>query len=209
MLLYDFSLAPNPRRVRMYLAEKGLTLDAVQVNLRQGEQFAAPFKAINPALIVPALALDDGTLLTETMAICRYLEALHPAPPLFGATPLQQGLIEMWNRRVELSGFQAVAEALRNSLERFRNRALPGPRDYAQIPALVERGHARTRGFFADLNAHLGDSEYLAGDQFSVADITAFVTVEFAAWIEEKPGAEHTSLQRWHRAIAARPSASV
>lgn len=209
MLLYDFSLAPNPRRVRMYLAEKGLHVDSVQVNLRQGEHFADAFKSRNPALIVPALALDDGTLITETIAICRYFEAMHPTPALFGSTPLEQAKVEMWSRRAELEGFLAVAEALRNSLERFKDRALPGPRNYAQIPALAERGRARTRAFFEDLNGHLADSAFLAGPDFSVADITAFVTVEFAGWVEEKPAPDQQHLLRWHAAIAARPSASA
>jgi glutathione S-transferase len=210
VLRYDFSLAPNPRRVRMYLAERGLSVDSVQVNLRQGEHFADAFKVRNPALIVPALALDDGTLITETMANCRYFEALHPAlPALFGTTPAAQAQVEMWNRRAELEGFLAVAEVLRNSLERFKDRALPGPRNYAQIPALVERGRVRIRAFFADLDTHLAGSEFLAGPGFSVADITAFVTVEFAGWVEGKPAADQIHLQRWHQVIAARPSAGA
>lgn len=209
MKLYDFELAPNPRRVRMYLAEKGISLPTVQVNLRQGEQFLDDFKRDNPALLVPALVLDDGTLITETMAICRYFEAQQPSPALFGSTPREQALIEMWSRRAELEGFLAVAEALRNSLERFKDRALPGPHNYAQIPALIERGKARARAFFDDLDAQLAHGAYVAGDAFSVADITAFVTVEFAGWVELKPEPRHTQLLRWHAAIAARPSAKA
>jgi len=209
MKLYDFELAPNPRRVRMFLAEKGITLPTVQVNLRHGEQFHEEFKRENPAMIVPALLLDDGALLTETMAICRYFEALQPQPPLFGTNPREQAFVEMWSRRAELEGFLAVAEALRNSVERFADRALPGPRNYAQIPALVERGKSRARAFLDDLDAHLATSEYLVGRTFTVADITAFVTVEFASWVEVKPQPGHTALARWHAAIAARPSAKA
>lgn len=209
MLLYDFELAPNPRRVRMFLAEKGLEIPRVQVNLRQGEQFHAQFMRDNPAMIVPALSLDDGTLLTETMAICRYIEALHPTPPLFGVDAKTQALIEMWSRRAEFEGFMAVAEALRNSVERFKDRALPGPRNYAQIPALVERGKARTAGFFEDLEAGLAGKTWLAGEAFSVADITAFVVVEFAAWVEVQPTPAQINIARWRAAIAARPSASA
>ena len=209
MKLYDFELAPNPRRVRMYLAEKSIEVPTEQVNLRQGQQFHEGFKAENPTLIVPALVLDDGTLITETMAICRYFEAEHPSPSLFGTSPREQALVEMWSRRAELEGFLAVAEALRNSLERFKDRALPGPRNYAQIPALVERGKARVQAFFDDLDRRLADSPYVAGEGFSVADITAFVTVEFAGWVEEKPREEHRHLKRWHALIAARPSAKA
>jgi len=209
MKLFDFELAPNPRRVRMYLAEKGLQIPSVQINLRQGEQFHAEFKDENPSMIVPALALDDGTLITETMAICRYLEALHPTPPLFGSTPKEQAMVEMWSRRAELEGFMAVAEALRNSVERFKDRALPGPRNYAQIPALVERGKARAAGFLEDLEAGLAGKTWLAGEFFSVADITAFVVVEFAGWVEVQPAAHQQNIVRWRAAMAARPSAKA
>ncbi len=209
MKLYDFELAPNPRRVRMFMAEKGIQIPSVQVNLRQGEQFNAQFRADNPSMIVPALLLDDGLLLTETMAICRYLEALYPMPRLFGTTPREQAVVEMWSRRAELEGFMGAAEALRNSAERFANRALPGPRDYAQIPALVERGKARAEGFLDDLDTGLAGTAWLAGESFSVADITAYVVVEFAAWIEVRPQARHADLKRWHAGFAARPSASA
>jgi len=209
MKLFDFELAPNPRRVRMYLAEKDLQMPSVQINLRQGEQFHAAFKDENPSMIVPALALDDGTLITETMAICRYLEALHPSPPLFGSTPKEQAMVEMWSRRAELEGFMAVAEALRNSVERFKDRALPGPRNYAQIPALVERGKARAAGFLEDLEAGLAGKTWLAGEFFSVADITAFVVVEFAGWVEVQPAVHQQNIARWRAAVAARPSASA
>ena len=209
MKLYDFQLAPNPRRVRMYLAEKGLAVGTVQVNLRAGEQFHAAFREANPSMVLPALELDDGTLITETMAICRYFEALHADPPLFGRTPKEQAQVEMWSRRAELEGFYAVAESLRNSLERFADRAIPGPRNYAQIPALVERGKARAVAFLEDLDAALRGRQWLATDEFSVADITAFVVVEFAGWVEVAPTAAQADLRRWREAVAARPSAQA
>jgi len=209
MKLYDFVLAPNPRRVRLFMAEKGLEIPSVQINLRQGEQFEAQFKQDNPGMIVPALLLDDGTLLTETMAICRYLDALQPTPALFGSTPKEQALVEMWSRRAELEGLAGAAEALRNAAPRFVNRAIPGPRDYAQIPALVERGKARVQAFFDDLESGLSGQTWLAGEHFSVADITAFVVVEFAVNIEEQPAARHVHIARWRAAVAARPSAAA
>lgn len=209
MKLYDYAPAPNPRRVRMYLVEKGITLPSVQIDLRRGEQLSAEFKRDNPTMIVPALVLDDGSLLTETMAICRYFEALQPEPPLFGRDPREQAFVEMWSRRAELEGFLAVAEALRNGSAAFTDRALPGPRNYAQIPALVARGKARIAAFFDDLDTHLANREFVVGTSFTVADITAFVTVEFAGWVDVKPGAQHAALARWHAAIAARPSAQT
>jgi glutathione S-transferase len=115
----------------------------------------------------------------------------------------------MWSRRAELEGFMAVAEALRNSVERFKDRALPGPRNYAQIPALVERGKARAAGFLEDLEAGLAGKTWLAGEFFSVADITAFVVVEFAGWVEVQPAAHQQNIVRWRAAMAARPRAKA
>lgn len=206
MKYYDFALAPNPRRVNLFLREKGIELDTVQVNLRAGEHQTEAFRQVNPQVMVPCLVLDNGTILAETMAICRYLEALHPTPSLFGATPLEIGLIEQWNRRAEIEGFLAVADALRNGEPRFANRAVPGPRDYAQIPALAERGKARALGFFEDLDRHLAGREFVATDRFSMADINCYITVEFAARVDVRPTAAMQDLNRWFAAIAARPS---
>lgn len=207
MKYYDFALAPNPRRVTMFMLEKGITVETVEVNIRNGEHFSPAFLALNPRATVPVLELDDGTALTETMAICRYLEAVQPMPRLFGSTPLDIALIEMWSRRAEIDGFLPAADALRNGLERFANRAVPGTRDYAQIPALAERGAARTRAFFEDLNGHLAGREFVATRYFSAADITAYITVEFAArvgvTIESLPVPQ---LARWFKALSERPS---
>jgi glutathione S-transferase len=143
MKLYDFALAPNPRRVRMFLAEKGVEVPSVQVNTREREQFSGAFRAINPNCQVPALELDDGTIITESVAICRYFEETHPEPPLIGRDTVDRAIVEMWNRRVEFDGYLAVAEAVRNSLPMFEDRALSGvPGGVPQIPALAERGKA-------------------------------------------------------------------
>ena len=206
MKYYDFGLAPNPRRVNVFINEKGLKIETTDINLRSGEQFKEAFLKVNPLATVPCLKLDDGSVLLETMAICRYLEALHPTPCLFGTEPLDIARIEQWSRRAEMEGFLPVADALRNGEPRFANRAVPGRRDYAQIPALVERGKARCHAFFADLDQQLAGREFLATDFFSAADINAYITVEFAARVGLKPDSTMGNLRRWYQALAERPS---
>ncbi len=209
MKLYDFALSPSPRRVRMFLAEKGVTVETVQVQLREGENHGEAFRKVNPGRFVPALELDDGTVLCEAPAICRYFEALHPDPPLMGRDPKEQGEIAMWERWADVNGFMAVADALRNSAERFKDRALVGKVDHAQIPALAERGRTRAEHFLHDLDERLGKSEWVGGAAFSVADITAFVTIGFCAMIELEVPGNLKNLKRWHDAMSARPSANA
>ena len=209
MKLYDYTPAPSPRRVRIFLAEKGLTLDTVQVNLAEGEEFGDAFRARNPRCVVPVLELDDGTCLGEAAVICRYLEALHPEPPLHGTTPEERAVIEMWDRAMEEDGFRAIAEVVRNTSPAFADRALTGMERYPQLPELAARGARRTRQFLDDLDARLAESAYVAGERYSVADITAFVCVDFARWARVKPEPRHAHLQRWYDALAARPSAQA
>ena len=209
MKLYDFTPAPNPRRVRIFLAEKGITVPTQQVDLMAREQLEKPYQAINPWCTVPALELDDGTCISEVMAICRYIEALQPEPSLMGATPEEQGVIAMWEHRFEVDGILAVGEAIRNSVDRFEGRALPGPIGHAQIPALAERGRLRTTRFMNVLNDRLADNEYAAGPIFSVADITALIAIDFAGRVEMTIPDDHTHLRRWHEAVSARPSAQA
>ena len=206
MKYYDFGLAPNPRRVNVFINEKGLTIETIEINLRAGEQFHEAFLKVNPQATVPCLALDDGSVILETMAICRYLEALHPTPCLFGSTPLDIAAIEQWSRRTEMEGFLPAADALRNGEPRFANRAVPGRRDYAQIPALAERGKARCQVFFEDLDRRLTAREFVATEFFSVADINAYITVEFAGRVGVKPDSSMANLLRWYHAVEARPS---
>ncbi len=150
MKLYDCTPAPSPRRVRIFLAEKGITVPTVQVDLRADEQFSPAFRAVNPDCTVPVLALDDGTCIADVMAICVYFEALQPEPPLMGVGAQDRAIVTAWQRRVERDGFFAVAEAFRNSTPAFKGRALPGRDDYEQIPALVERGRARVGRILRD-----------------------------------------------------------
>jgi len=205
MKFYDCGTAPSPRRVRMFLKEKGLDVPTVQVDLRNGEHLTDAFKAINPYCTVPVLELDDGTRLTNTHGIWRWLEEEHPEPPLMGRDAKEKALVADWEWRMERDGFDAVGEALRNSAPGLKDRALTGPVNYAQIPALAERGRVRAARFLDDLDALLADRAFIAGPHYSVADITAFVAVDFAGWIKLRipEGAKH--LRRWYDAVKARP----
>ena len=209
MKFYDTSSAPSPRRVRIFLAEKGIKIPTVQVDLRAGAHLQPEFLKINPAATVPVLELDDGTTIGEAIACCRYLEEAYPEPPLMGGDAKEKAVIAMWEHRCEIEGFLAVAETLRNEAKGMKGRALPGPVGHEQIPALVERGRARIGQFFAWLNERLGKSEFVGGGAYSVADITGFVAVEFAGWTKVVPTEEQTHLHRWLAAMRSRPSASA
>ena len=178
--LYHSAASPNSRRVRILLAEKGLTVPLVPVDLANGEQHSDAYRAINPRRLVPTLVLADGTAIGEVPAIWRYLEEVYPAQPLLGSTPKDKALVTMWERRAELEGFAAVMEGVRNASERLKGRAIAGPYDYDQIPALVERSRLRVKNFYADLDARVAALPFVAGDHFSAADITGLVTVDFA-----------------------------
>ncbi len=204
MTLYDCATAPSPRRARILLAEKGVLHHTVQVDLRSGEQLGEAFRRINPQCTVPALVTDEGPVLTDNAAIAAYLEARCPEPPLLGRTPLDKAEIASWQWRVEFEGLLPVADALRNSSPAMVNRALPGPVDFAQIPELAQRGLARVQGFLALLNEHLAGREFIAAGQFSIADITAVVVVDFARVVKIRPGDAHPHLLRWRAAMQAR-----
>jgi glutathione S-transferase len=206
---YDCATAPSPRRARILLAEKGVTHATVQVDLRNGEHRAAAYLAVNPQGTVPSLRTDEGLLLTDNAAITAWLEAHFPQPPLLGSTPHEKAEIASWNWRMEFDGLLAVAEALRNSSPAMANRALPGPVDYAQIPALAQRGLLRTQQFFVMLDERLAGCDFVAADQFSIADITAVVAVDFARVVKLKPDEQHPNLLRWRAAMGQRPSMSL
>lgn len=206
---YDCAPAPSPRRVRMFLAEKGMTVPTVQVDLRAGEHLTDAFRKLNPWGTVPVLELGDGTAISEASACCRYIEEIHPVPPLLGRNPKERAVVAMWDHRCEIDGFFAAAEAFRNEAKGMKGRALPGPLGHEQIPALAERGKARVTHFFQVMNERLGESPFVAGDTFTVADITTFVTIEFAGWLKLAPGEDAAALNRWLEAMRARPSAKV
>jgi glutathione S-transferase len=206
---YDCKTAPSPRRVRIYLAEKDIELDTVQVDLGSGEQFSPEFRRLNPDCVVPVLELDDGHCITEVIAICHYLEALHPEPPMFGRTSEEHAAVLMWNAKVEQQGLWAMADAFRNSAKGLVDKALPGPDPYPQIPALAERGRARVQAYFKKIDVQLADNQFIAGDFYSVADISAMVVVDFAAWLKIALPNDAQNLARWYESVAGRVSAAA
>jgi len=209
MKFYDCKTAPSPRRVRIFMAEKGIEIETVQIDLGSGEQFGDAFRAINPDCVVPALQLDDGSCISEVLAICHYLEAKHPQPALLGTTDEERARVLMWNSKVEQQGLWAVADAFRNSAKGLKDRAATGPVGYPQIPELAERGRGRVEQFFRWLDDRLADTEFVAGDRYSIADISALVVVDFSAWIKLSVPEDATNIQRWYESVSARPSAQA
>ncbi len=202
--LYDCATAPSPRRARILLAEKRVPHETVQVDLRSGEQLGEAFRRINPQCTVPALVTEEGPVLTDNAAIAAYVEARFPQPPLLGRTELEKADIAGWQARIEWEGLLAIAEAFRNSSPAMAGRALTGPVGYEQIPELARRGLVRVQRFFAMLDEHLSGRDFIAAGQFSLADITAVVAVDFARVVKVRPGDEHVHLRRWREAMQAR-----
>jgi len=207
--LYDCSSAPSPRRARILLAEKGIRHETVQVDLRNGEQLGEAYRKINPQCTVPALRTEEGVILADNAAITAWAEARYPDPPLLGTTPLEKAEIASWNWRVEFEGLLAIAESMRNTSPALANRALPGPANYVQIPELGRRGLERLQRFMVVLNERLNGRDYIAGDRFSVADITAVVAVDFARIVKVKPGEQHPHLLRWRAKVGERPATAL
>jgi glutathione S-transferase len=206
---YDYTPAPSPRRARILLAEKGITVENVQIDMGKAEQLTEEYKEINPGCTIPALKLGDGTILTENAGIAAWAEAYQAEPPLLGTTAEEKGLVANWNAKMEFEGLMAAAEALRNSSPGMVDRATTGPVNYAQIPELAARGKERLGHFMDMLNERLEGRRYIATDQFTVADITAMVVVDFAKWVKVVPGGNHANLKRWHAEVSARPSAKA
>ncbi len=210
MKLYDCQLAPNPRRVRIFLAEKGLDIPKTEVSIIDGENLKPDYLAVNPRGLLPVLELDDGTRLDETVAICRYIEETHPEPCLMGRNALEKATTESWQRHMEFDGLMSAGEAFRNSFPAFSTRGLPGVTDQVgAIPELAERGKISLKRFYDRLEQRLGESEYIAGPQFSIADITALCVVDFAQMMDLGLPEGNAHSQRWYRAVSARPSAKA
>jgi glutathione S-transferase len=200
MKLYDNATAPNPRRVRIFLAEKGITVPTEQVDIGARANLEPPFRAKNPFAQVPVLELDDGTYISESVAICRYFEETQPEPPLFGVGARERALVEMWNRRVELELTNRVFLCFQNTSDFFKGR-IPQVPDYGAV------AKARAEETLALLDGVLGDQRFVAGDRFSIADITALVGIDFGRVIKLRPTPEQKNVLRWHAEVIARPSA--
>ncbi|MGB7101672.1 MAG: glutathione S-transferase [Xanthobacteraceae bacterium] len=209
MKFYDCTTAPSPRRVRIFLAEKGISVPTVQVDLRNNEQLMPEFRAINPDATVPVLELDNGTRITDAIGICIYFEAIQPLPSLMGDSAEEKAIIATWQRTAECNGLYAGMDALRNATPGLKGRALPGPDDYEQIPALAERGRLRIMRFFDQMDARLAHNEFVAGARYSVADITTLIAVDFARWVKLSVPETCGHLRRWHALVSARPSAKA
>ena len=206
MKLYSWGAAPNPRRVLIYLAEKGIDIPVVEAG--EGAHLTDDYLARYEGRMVPMLELDDGTQIGEAMVICRFLEEAYPAPPLFGMNRLDRAMVDMWERRAETESFAGVAEVFRNSAPAFADRGLPGFEEpIEQIPALIERGKKRLARFYRRIDRQLADNRFIAGPRFSIADITTLCMVDFATG-GAKVGLpeDHTNALRWHAEVSARPS---
>jgi len=207
--IYDWAAAPNPKRLRMYLVEKGLNIEIVQVSgdaLRLRPDYVAKF----PQAMVPMLELDDGRQIGESIAICRYFEELYPNPPMLGRDPYERAIVDMWERLAFDEGMMAAGEVFRNTAEAFKDRGLPGfAVPVPQIPALIERGKMRLGHFFTKFDKQLGKNRFIAGDQFTLADCTLFCSIEFAGWSDIKIPDNCKNLLRWQEEVSARPSAKA
>ena len=203
MKLYNGRFAPNARRVRIFLAEKGLSVPLVDVDLAQMEQRSPAYAALNPFQRVPALELDDGMVIAESIAICRYLEELHPEPPLFGTDALQRAVVEMWQRRLELSLLFPIAQAFRHSHPAMKAMETP------QVAPWGEACKAHAAEAMGVVDEALADRPFIAGDQFTVADITGLVALDFAKPARIAIPERFGRLRRWRDALAARPSAEA
>lgn len=206
MKLYDCLIAPNPRRVRIFLAEKGIEVPSEEVDILHARNLEPDFVAINPRAIVPTLVLDDGAMLDESLAICRYFEETHPEPPLMGRTALEKATIECWERRADQDGMLSARDFIRNQVPVFDGRGHPGRRGDAQIEALVERGKNGMRQFHDVLERQLDTHPFVAGEAFSVADITAICAVDLGR-LAEFPGLDgYPAIAAWRERMDERPS---
>ena len=193
----------------MFIAEKRLEIPTQEIDLRSGEQLGEAFLKVNPNATVPVLETDDGTRFTSTAACRAYLESEYPEPALLGRNSIERGHVAGLVWKIESDGFMAVAEALRNRAKGMKDRALPGPHNYAQIPELAERGQLRVQRFMPVLDEMIGDKPFVAGDVITAADLDAFIFVEFAGWVKASVPDDAANLKRWHAQMSERASAKL
>jgi glutathione S-transferase len=202
MTLYDSTMAPNPRRVRVFLAEKGITVPTVQVDIGKAENREAPYLAKNPIGGVPILELDDGTVIAETVAICRYFEEREPNPPLMGTDAKDRAIVEMWSRRTELEVARPIMQTFQNTHAFFKGR-ITQVAEYGEVC----RAHATKRLEWID--AELGKREFIAGPRYTIADITLLIGIDFGRVVKIGIQPDQKNLARWYEAVSSRPSAKA
>lgn len=203
MLLYDGGRAPNPRRVRIFLAEKGIEVPLKSVDMTQMGHRADDITALNPFQRLPILQLDDGTVLTESVAICRFFEEIHPEPALFGVDAVDRAVVEMWNRRMELQLLHFVASAFRHTHPAMKDWEVP------QITAFGEANRPKALKMMEYLNDELGDRSFIAGPRFTIADITAMMAMDMLKPARIEKPLHLENLMRWYDDVSGRPSASA
>jgi glutathione S-transferase len=202
-------MAPNPRRTRIFIKEKGLDIPSVEVDLFSGENLKQDYLSKTIWGLCPLLELDDGSVISEAPAICYYLDEIHPEPPLFGTTPLERAHVISMDRHMENSGMQSVIYAFRNNFPDFAERGVGGRQGDKTIPDLIERGRHGIQIFFERLEQQLGNSSYIAGDFYSMADITGLVVIDFAKFAEFEIPANNTKTRKWYDTVSSRPATQV
>lgn len=200
MKIYDTKTAPTPRRVRMFLAEKGIDMHYVQIDLAKGENLSPEMRLKNPIAKIPVLELDDGTCISESDAICLYFETLHPEPALMGSSALEKATVAMWQRQIDLCLFMQIGMCFQHSTGYFKDRMTPVP-EYGKVAG------ENARKYLNVLNKRAAEQPFMAGENFSIADITALCSIDFARVVDIRISAEQTHLQAWYNKVAARPSA--
>ncbi len=203
MKLYDGGRAPNPRRVRVFLAEKGVDVTLEPVDIGALEHKSDSFTELNPYQQLPVLELDDGTRISETVAICRYIEETHPEPPLFGVNAIDRAIVEMWQRRIEIGLFLRVAAVFRHLHPAMKELEVP------QVPDWGEANRPKVLEQFRFLDDELATRPFIAGDRFTIADITGMIALDFCKPAKIDIPEDLTNLQRWYAAVKARPSAKA
>lgn len=202
MKIYNSATAPNPRRVRIFLAEKGVQVPYEEVDIGKAVNRSPEFRKKNPLGTVPVLELDDGTCIAESVAICRYFEELHPNPPLMGVDACDRAIVEMWQRRMEFELLQTIANSFRHRHEFFKGRI-------AQVPEYAEVSRQNAEKSLAWLDEVLADRPFVAGERYTIADITALVAVDFGRVSKLRIQPEQKNLTRWYEAVSSRPSAKA
>jgi glutathione S-transferase len=203
---YDYKMAPSPRRARIILAEKNVPHESVEINMMAGEQMSDSYRAVNPNCTVPAIKIEDGTVLIDNAGIAVYLEETYPEPALMGVSTMDKVEIASWNSQVEHEMGGAIPNALRNSNPHMKDRALPGPVNYKQIPELAERGLTQIDAFMDKLEKRLDGRDFIAADTLSLADISAVCFLDFANVVGKRITDVHPNIRRWRAALAQRPS---